>query len=187
MLNIYNIESSNYVNGNGCRYVIWVQGCDLNCVGCWNQPTWSFEENELKSVNELFKEIKSLENKIDGITFTGGEPFLQAKYLSKLAKLIKENTTLNIQIFSGFYRDELLTDERKELLKYTDILVAGRYDNTKVNNNQTVYNFNEDVDNWKFNNSDVEIDIDIDGNITMTGYPTNTLINEVRGNKNARI
>ncbi len=187
MLNISNIETANYVNGNGCRYVLWFQGCNLGCVGCWNKHTWSFEDKILKSTDEIFTQIKSLENKIDGITFTGGEPFLQAEGLSKLAKFIKENTNLNIQIFSGFYKDELIKIEHKELLKYIDILVAGRYDNTKVNNNQTVYNFNDDVDNWEFNNSDVEIDIDSDGNITMTGYPTNSLINEIRGGKNAGI
>ncbi len=184
MLNIYNIETSNHVNGNGCRYVIWVQGCDLDCVGCWNQPTWNFDDNMLKSVDEIFQEIKGLEYKLDGVTFSGGEPFLQAFGLSKLAKLIKENTSLNIQIFSGFTKNELIKDEQKELLKYTDILVAGRYDNTKENNNQIVHILNDATSNWKFNNSDVEIDIDENGKIKLTGYPTNKLI---KGINNARV
>jgi anaerobic ribonucleoside-triphosphate reductase activating protein len=187
MLNIYNIETSNYVNGNGCRYVIWVQGCTFACGGCWNHPTWSFDNNILKNIEELFNEIKILEDKLDGVTFTGGEPFLQAGELSRLAKLIKENTTLDIQIFSGFYKYELIKEEQQTLLKYTDTLVAGRYDNTKENNNQIVYHFNKEVDIWDFNNSDVEIDIDLDGNIKMTGYPTNSLINDVRGESNAGI
>lgn len=187
MLNISNIETLNYVNGNGCRYVLWLQGCDLGCVGCWNKHTWSFEDKILKSTDEIYNQIKSLENKLEGVTFTGGEPFLQSEELSTLAQLIKKNTQLDIQIFSGFGKNELNTLAQKELLKYTDILIAGRYDNTKINNNQTVYNFNDDVDNWKFNNSDVEIDIDINGNITMTGYPTNKLINEIKGDENARI
>ena len=187
MLNIYNIETTNYVNGNGCRYVIWVQGCDLSCVGCWNQPTWNFDDNILKSADELFKEIKGLESKLDGVTFSGGEPFLQALELSKLARLVKENTSLDIQIFSGFTKDELINDEQQELLKYTDILVAGRYDNTKENNNQIVHILNDETSNWKFNNSDVEIDIDLDGNIMITGYPTNKLINEIKGIDNARV
>ncbi len=187
MLNIYNIEPTNYVNGNGCRYVLWVQGCNLDCIGCWNKLTWSFEKNILKSINEIFEEIKKLGSKIEGVTFTGGEPFLQADELSQLAKLIKKNTTLDIQIFSGFYKDELIKDEQKKLLNYTDILVAGRYDNTKKNNNQMVYHFNSNVDNWELNNSDVEIDIDIDGNINITGYPTNSLINEIKGKNDARV
>jgi anaerobic ribonucleoside-triphosphate reductase activating protein len=187
VINISNIETSNYVNGNGCRYVLWVQGCDLACVGCWNQHTWSFEDKILKSVDEIFAQIQSLEDKLDGVTFTGGEPFLQASELSKLSLLIKENTTLDIQIFTGFTKEELSENVQIELLKYTDILVAGRYDSSKKNNNQTTYILNKNVDNWKFNNSDIEIDIDEDGNIKLTGYPTNKLISEIKGTTNARV
>lgn len=187
MLNISNIETSNYVNGNGCRYVLWLQGCNLGCVGCWNKHTWSFEDKILKSVDEIYSQIKSLEDKIDGITFTGGEPFLQSKELVNLAKLIKENTQLDIQIFSGFEKSELDSVEQKQLLKYTDILIAGKYDNTKENNNQILYILNDEIQPWKFNNSDVQIEIDKELNIKLTGYPTNSLINEIKGKNNARI
>lgn len=180
MLNIYNIETSNYVNGNGCRYVLWLQGCDLGCIGCWNQQTWSFKKKILKSADEIFAHIKSLEHKLEGVTFSGGEPFLQAIELYKLAKLIKENTTLNLQIFTGFEKSELIKKESKKLLEYTDILVAGRYDNTKENNNQKVYLLNDKIDIWQFNNSDVEIDIDDDLNIKLTGYPTDKLIKTIK-------
>jgi len=186
MLNIYNIETSNYVNGNGCRYVLWVQGCDLACSGCWNQQTWSFEEKSLMSVDKIFKEIKSIENKIDGVTFTGGEPFLQAHQLVKLARLIKENTKLNIQIFTGFNNEELIEEEKLKLLEYTDVLVAGRYDNTKENNNQMVHMLNPNIEPWTFNNSDIEININ-DFEINFTGYPTNSLIDKIKGDIYARI
>jgi len=180
VLNIYNIEKSNYVNGNGNRYVLWLQGCDLGCVGCWNQQTWSFEDKTLKSVDEIFEELMGLEDSLDGITFSGGEPFLQAKELSLLAKKIKKNTNLGIQIFSGYELEELVKEEDEKLLKYTDVLVAGRFDQTKENNNQKVYILNDSQEFWEFDNTDVEIEIDDDLNIKMTGYPTDRLINEVR-------
>lgn len=180
MLNIYNIETSNYVNGNGTRYVLWVQGCNLGCKGCWNKQTWSFENKNMKSVDEIFNQIKSLESKIDGVTFSGGEPFLQSCELSKLAKLIKGDTNLNIQIFSGFDKKELTKDSQKELLKYTDVLVSGRFNESKINNNQIVHILNGNIEPWVFNNSDVQIDIDEDSNIKLTGYPTNNLINEIK-------
>lgn len=187
MLNIYNIETSNYVNGNGCRYVLWLQGCDLGCIGCWNTETWSFEKKILKTVYEVFEEILNLKDTIDGITFTGGEPFLQSDELSKLAQLLKENTNLNIQIFSGFDISELQSNSQKALLDYTDILVSGRYDKNKPNNNQCIYVLNKDIDPWQFNNSDVQMDIDENGNIKMTGYPTNKLINTIKRENNARV
>lgn len=187
MLNIYNIETSNYVNGNGCRYVLWLQGCDLGCIGCWNTETWSFEKNILKTVEEVFEEILNFKDSIDGVTFTGGEPFLQSKELSKLAQLIKENTNLNIQIFSGFRITELQHCSQKSLLDYTDILVSGRYDKNKSNNNQSLYILNKDIVPWEFNNSDVQIDIDENGNIKITGYPTNKFINIIKKEINARV
>jgi len=182
MLNIYNIETSNYVNGNGCRYVLWLQGCDLKCIGCWNKQTWSFKPKTLKSIDEIFSQIKSLEHKLDGITFSGGEPFLQANELLGLSKLIKENTSLNLQIFSGFTKEELNDNLYADLLKYTDILVAGRFDSSKLNNNQKIYLLNNNVDVWEFNNSDVEIEINDDIDIKITGYPTDELISEIKEN-----
>ncbi len=179
MLNVYNIETSNYVNGNGNRYVLWLQGCDLGCVGCWNQQTWSFEDKILKSVNEVFEEIVDLKDTIDGVTFSGGEPFLQASELSLLAEKIQKYTKLTIQIFSGFEYEELIKSEDKKLLSYTDVLVAGRFDETKENNNQKVYILNDSSELWEFNNSNVEIEIDNNLNIKMTGYPTDILINEI--------
>ena len=187
MLNIYHIETANHVNGNGCRYVLWLQGCDLGCVGCWNQQTWSFEDKTLLTVEEVFAQISSLEHKLDGVTFSGGEPFLQSLELSQLAKRIKDNTTLDLQVFTGFDKDELTETAQSDLLRYTDILVAGRYDHNKENNNQTVYVLNDKVDVWQFNNSDVEIEIDDDLNMKITGYPTNELIKEIEGVSNARV
>lgn len=187
MLNIYNIETSNHVNGNGCRYVLWLQGCNLKCVGCWNKQTWSFKPKTLKSVDQIFAQIKSLEHQLDGVTFSGGEPFLQAKELAQLAKLIKEQTHLDLQIFSGFSKDELNQQSQIELLKYTDILVAGRFDSRKLNNNQVVYVLNDNVDMWQFNNTDVEIEIDENMDIKVTGYPTDKLLIEIKENTDERI
>ena len=180
MLNIYNIETSNYVNGNGCRYVLWVQGCDLKCTGCWNKQTWSFKQKKLKSIDEIFSQIKSLAHSLQGVTFSGGEPFLQAKVLSVLAKMIKENTNLDLQIFTGYSKEELKDEFHIKLLKYTDILVAGRFDMNKPNNNQTVFMLNNNIDAWLFNNSDVEIEINDYMDIKITGYPTDKLIDGIK-------
>jgi anaerobic ribonucleoside-triphosphate reductase activating protein len=181
VLNIYNLETSNHVNGNGNRFVIWVQGCDLACEGCWNQQTWSFEDKQLISVNDLFDKIQEHIDTLDGITFTGGEPFLQSQKLAELAGLIKEQTSLSIHVFSGFDLAEIKEESgRSKLLGYVDTLVCGRFDGNMPNNNQTLYLFNEELDNWSFNNSDVEIEIDESNNIKITGYPTNSLINEIK-------
>ena len=173
MINIYNIEQKNYVNGTGCRYVLWVQGCSLGCKECWNKDSWNNNPNILKSVNEVFNEIQKLQNDIDGVTFTGGEPFEQVEQLSILAKMIK-SINLDLHIFTGYEIDELVSNKHQKLLEYTDTLVYGRFDTTKENNNQKVKNFKQGK--WQFNNSDIEIDIDKDGNLNLTGYPSDNFI-----------
>ena len=68
--------------------------------------------------------------------------------------------------------------------------VIGFFDKTdknKPNNNQCLYILNKDIVPWQFNNSDVQIDIDADGNIKMTGYPTNKLIDIIKRENNARV
>lgn len=184
MLNVNHIERINYVNGPGARYVIWCQGCSLKCEGCWNKHTWTLEKNKLMQVEKIFEDILSIKL-LDGVTFSGGEPFLQAELFLKLAKMLKLNTHLDIQIFTGFEIEELNTFHQKELLKYADTLVTGRFDQEKLNNNQKVHYLSEK--NWEFNNSDIEIDIDRDGNLMLTGYPTDKFIDELKGDINERI
>ncbi|MBI9109369.1 MAG: radical SAM protein [Spirochaetales bacterium] len=186
MLNIFHIETNNFVNGIGNRFVIWLQGCNLGCPECWNKQTWSMAANTLTSVDSLLNRI---ENKpgIKGVTFTGGEPFLQAKELSMLARLIKEKTELSIHIFTGYELNELADCYQKELLKYTDTLVTGRFDTSIRNNNQKTHYLNAHSPAWGFNNSDVEIDIDENNNVIMTGYPTDELVSGLEGVLDDRI
>jgi len=179
MLNIFHIEKTNLVNGDGIRYVLWLQGCNLACDGCWNGETWSFGENILKSVDDVFSEIISFKD-LNGVTFTGGEPFLQAGKLSQLAEKIKLKTDLTIQIFTGFELEELSSKDQKRLLDFTDILVSGRYDITKENNNQKITLINSETDMWNFNNSDIQIDISENGNLQITGYPTDNFIEKLK-------
>ncbi len=179
MLNVSHVEKNNYVNGNGCRYVIWVQGCNFKCEGCWNKHTWDSNIKNLRDVQEIFNDIVKLDN-IDGVTFTGGEPLLQADELLVLATLIKEKTNLSIHIFTGFELIEERTDMQNNLIKMADTVVFGRYNKTLPNNNQTVINYTSD--RWNYNNSDVEIDINDDLELLFTGYPKDSLIKTIKEN-----
>lgn len=176
LINIWKIQTHNFVNGPGCRFVIWVQGCHLACSGCWNKHTWSFAEQTMMSVDELFDQISTTQG-IDGVTFSGGEPFLQAKNLSLLANKVKNDLKINLQVFTGYELSELTKKHQLSLLKYVDIVVAGRFDDTKENNNQKVYELSTHY--WDFNNSDVEVEIDNKGDIVITGYPSDGLINVI--------
>ena len=186
MVNVSHIEKGNYVNGIGRRFVIWVQGCNFHCPGCGNPDTWSFETKKLFSAQHLFNMICE-EPHINGVTFSGGEPFLQAGDLFLLAKEIKEKTDLTLHIFTGFELDELITDEQRKLLNLTDTLVYGRFDSSKPNNNQKVWHNPQSRDFWDFNNTDVEIDVDDNGDINISGFPTLDLISDMEDIQNERI
>lgn len=177
LINIWKIQPKNYVNGVGCRFVVWVQGCHLACQDCWNKHTWSFDKKNLISADDLFEKISSIDG-LQGVTFTGGEPFIQAKNLAILAKKIKAETNLTLHIFTGFELVELNKTYQKELLSLADTVVAGRFDKSKSNNGQKVYRFGSEY--WQFNNTNVEIEISNNGDITLTGYPTDKLINDIR-------
>ena len=120
-INSFIRESS--VDGLGIRFVIFTQGCKHRCDGCHNPQTWNFKDGYDISVEDLLKEILK-DPLIDGVTFSGGEPFVQQKELTELAKKLHENN-LNIWCFTGFEYNQV---KDTELIKNIDILVDGKFD-----------------------------------------------------------
>lgn len=119
---------STNVNGPGRRFVIWFQGCPLRCSGCFNPEFWNEEGGLFMSVKEMMPHINSAQD-IEGVTFTGGEPLIQAKSIIPLASAIKLNG-LSIVCYTGYLYQEILADKvpyGKELLKFVDILIDGLY------------------------------------------------------------
>src|SRR6476646_9130931 len=92
-------------NGPGERFVVWVQGCPRACPGCWNPDTWAFERRDLREVDDLIAEVLSTDG-IEGVTFTGGEPFAQARALAEIARAVRA-TGLSVFVFTGYELDEL--------------------------------------------------------------------------------
>ncbi|UTR13183.1 radical SAM protein [Salipaludibacillus sp. LMS25] len=117
--------------GPGKRACVWVQGCPIHCKGCGVPWTWSFKGGTLVSIDDVFDWI--MESKathdIEGVTFLGGEPFEQAEALAHLGQKIKQ-TKLSIMTFSGYYREQLDTMNKKgtdELLNVTDLFIDGPF------------------------------------------------------------
>ena len=107
------------------RFVIWVHGCCFDCEGCLAENTKNGAYTEM-NIKDLAQEI--LMGDTEGITISGGEPFLQAKALFELVSLLKSIKDIGVIIYSGFTLEELQeNDENKNLLRVTDILIDGRY------------------------------------------------------------
>lgn len=119
------------VDGPGIRFAIFTQGCPHHCEGCHNPHTHDFEAGELVALESLLDKIKS-NSLLDGVTYSGGEPFCQAEQLYNLGVEIKK-LGMNIVTYTG-YTFEYLTEHAnsqnfyKELLSVTDYLVDGPFE-----------------------------------------------------------
>lgn len=118
-------------DGPGIRYAVFTQGCPHQCPGCHNPESHDFTAGTLVDVDSLLREI--LANPLlDGLTLSGGEPFMQPDECACLAEGVRQ-AGLNVIVYSGYTWEELLEQApvRRgwlELLVRTDILIDGRYE-----------------------------------------------------------
>lgn len=121
---IHSIESFGTVDGPGIRFVVFMQGCPLKCKYCHNRDTWNLEGGHTISVKELVKEVMHYKSYIDnsggGVTVSGGEPLLQAGFVTELFKELKKEKIHTALDTAGSLP---ITDEIKELLSYTDLVL----------------------------------------------------------------
>ena len=117
------------VDGPGYRYAIFTQGCPHGCPGCHNPQTHDPAGGKDADTDDLLTEI--LDNPLlAGVTFSGGDPFLQPRPLTDLAAKIKELSSLDIWCYTGYTLEELQARhdaDTDRLLSYVDVLVDGRF------------------------------------------------------------
>jgi anaerobic ribonucleoside-triphosphate reductase activating protein len=180
-LNIMGYVDESEVNGPGCRAVIWVQGCLRECRGCFNPASWSFEINQLISIDSLVQKILSNPSH-EGVTFSGGEPFWQAPALAELARQVKA-AGLNVMSFTGFTLEQLRSlyapAGAEDLLEQLDLLIDGPYieslavhrpDSLVSSSNQRVHVFNPALcDRLTWPSDQIEIHVLKDGSRLVTG------------------
>jgi len=114
------------VDGPGLRFVVFAQGCRLRCEGCHNPGTWDLQGGDEVSADEIIAQM--LSNPLtDGLTLSGGEPFLQSDDCVRIAAAARERG-LNVWTFTGYTFEELLpVAEYRPLLELTDVLVDGPF------------------------------------------------------------
>ena len=116
------------VEGPHLRYCIFVQGCLKGCQYCNSEGTWSLDGGYCVGVDELVEDILSCD--VEGVTFSGGEPFLQSRSLYELACRLREHG-LGVVCFTGYRYDfikRVNCASWNKLLDVVDLLIDGGYE-----------------------------------------------------------
>jgi anaerobic ribonucleoside-triphosphate reductase activating protein len=124
-------EATNVLGpGPAPRAVVWTQGCPQRCPGCVATEMLPFEGGEALAVDTLAERLLALPD-IGGVTFSGGEPFSQARALVRLCELLRATRPeLSLMSYTGWTVERLRkrgSKAQRELLARLDILVDGRY------------------------------------------------------------
>lgn len=123
-------------NGDGIRKVIFAQGCRHHCKGCFNPDTHDFNGGYECDTDKIIKRIND-DYMIDGVTFSGGDPFEQAEAFAHIAKNI--NKDLTIWCYTGYTLQEILDNINKpgwkDLITNIDVLVDGKFEEDKKDRN----------------------------------------------------
>ena len=119
-MRIAGVNTCSLVNGDGVRYVIFVQGCKHHCKGCQNKWSWDMDGGTDIPVEMIAEDVRK-HRMIDGITLSGGDPFYQQDECVKLLKLLPE---YNVWIYTGFEYEQIADTE---LAKMSDVIVDGPF------------------------------------------------------------
>lgn len=122
MVNVHSYESMGTFDGPGLRLVVFLQGCNFKCLYCANPDTITLKGGTLTDPEEIVRMAlsqKAFFGKKGGITFSGGEPTLQAKELIPLFKRLREEGIHICLDTNG----SVMNEEVRELLSLTNLVL----------------------------------------------------------------
>ena len=123
-MRILDIVEATTVDGPGFRTSVYLAGCDHHCPGCHNPQSWDHDGGVEIGAAQLLARL--LEIGLD-VTFSGGDPMLQAAEIASVARSMKEKG-YSVWVYTGFLYEQAEADaSMRRLLDYTDVLVDGPY------------------------------------------------------------
>jgi anaerobic ribonucleoside-triphosphate reductase activating protein len=133
LLNVSAVRLRTLTNGPGLRSAVWVQGCSIQCPGCFNPGTHPHEANRLWDPDALAERMMAAQ--VEGLSILGGEPFEQAAACARLARRARALGG-SVVSYSGYtwpYLRDCRIQAVHELLEATDLLVAGPFVQAQAN------------------------------------------------------
>ena len=122
MVKVHSYESMGTYDGPGLRLVVFLQGCQFRCLYCANPDTISGEGGKPTEEEDIVKMAVSQKpffGRRGGVTFSGGEPTVQAKALSPLFdRLHEEGINICLDTNGGIWNSDV-----EELLAKTDLVL----------------------------------------------------------------
>ncbi len=126
IIRLAGIVRESVVDGPGIRCAVFVQGCDRSCPGCHNPHTHALTDGYEQETAALAASLVQQPH-LDGVTLTGGEPFLQAAACAALLSPLRA-AGLHCLAYSGYTWEELQQrPDAGALLALLDVLVDGAY------------------------------------------------------------
>ena len=133
------IKNNDIVNGVGITLSVWTQGCPHRCKGCFNKETWTFNEgNEFTNddLNYIISNIDSFNVKRN-LSILGGEP-LCPENVEGVINLCREFKKVYpdklIYLWTGYTIEEF-NKLQKQVLEYVDFIIDGKFEEAKKNLN----------------------------------------------------
>lgn len=130
---IYMTHSKTKALGPFDRFALWVQGCNRGCKNCIAKDAQQIEGGTEVEVEVVMRQILKTSG-IEGITISGGEPFLQQEALCELIEGIRRESDLGVVLYTGFNYSEIKDDP---LAKECDVIIDGEYID-EINDNKNL-------------------------------------------------
>ena len=127
-IRVAGIVNESVTDGPGIRFVLFLQGCPHHCVGCQNPQTQCLEGGTFMTADEILDRIRN-DPLISGVTFSGGEPFLQADLIAPIASEC-HRLGLDVMTYTGWTFEQLVSAKNpswNQLIAESDVIVDGPF------------------------------------------------------------
>ena len=121
---VHSVDTFGTVDGPGIRFLLFLQGCSIQCKYCQNRDTWDIAGGEYYSIDDIINKVLRYKEFImpngGGVTVSGGEPLLQPKFLAEFFQRLKKESINTCIDTSGMVP---LTSDIKKVLSFTDLVL----------------------------------------------------------------